>query len=254
MKTLGGYICIRNGLDLDYCFKEAIESLLPVCDMVGVSDAESTDGTQEFLRGWTLREPKLVLNVFPWTDPRGSNQWYPEWINYARQHLTTDMAIHLDADEVLHEDDYPLIKEATEKGSVLMLKRLNFWRDAGHLIPEGKCCGTSVLRFAPARMPIPSDYPYEPAAETMKLAAESSVRCFHYGFIRQRDAFFRKAREVQKIWVNSYDPRLEAAEKFDQGHWSTMPGITGWENDLVEYTGTHPAAAQGWLKARGYDA
>lgn len=247
--TLGGNVCIRNGFRLDYCWKEAVRSLLPICDKVIVCDCDSDDGTREHIDEWCRHEPKLIPLNFPWKDPKGDVTWWPTWVNYAREHLPTDMHIQLDADEVIHEDDYGAIKTAVASKSILFCKRLNFWRDSRHLIPEGVCCGTKVLRIAPTNMPIPSDYPFGPANDTVARAVESNIRIFHYGFLRERHAFFRKAREVQRIWVNSYDPRLEKAESYD-GEWSEMPGITGWEDSLVDYNGSHPSAIRLWLEER----
>lgn len=249
--TLGGNVCIRNGTLLDYPWKEAVRSLLPICDKVIVCDCDSTDGTREQIDEWCNHEPKLIPLNFPWTDPKGDVNWWPTWLNYAREHLPTEMHIQLDADEVIHEDDYSTIKTEAKAGHTCFFKRLNFWRDPDHLIPEGVCCGTKVLRMAPTDMPIPSDYPYEPAARTMATAHEINARVFHYGFLREKKAFFRKAREVQRIWVNSFDPRLEAAEKHE-GHWSEMPGVTGWENNLVNYDGSHPSAIRMWLEEHGF--
>jgi hypothetical protein len=98
---------------------------------------------------------------------------------------------------------------------------------------------------------IPSDYEDKRCKEAERRAQMSHVEFFHYGFLRKRDAFFRKARAVQSIWSNSYDPRLEAAEKHP-GNWSEMPGVTGWEANLGIFYGTHPKLAEPWLIERGY--
>ena len=250
--TLGGNICIRNGFRLDYPWREATRSLLAICDEVVVCDCDSDDGTRRWIDDWAKTEPKITVVNYPWTDPRGDTNWWPTFLNYSRQHLSTDMHLQLDADELIHEGDHELIRRAAEARSTLFCHRLNFWRDPQHLIPEGVCCGTKVLRLAPANMPIPSDYPFEPAAATMASAQDSPIRIFHYGFLRHREAFFRKAREVQRIWVNSYDPRLEKAEGF-AGNWMTMDNVTGWEGQLVPYSGTHPKEIHQWLKERGYN-
>lgn len=252
MSTLAGIVCIRNGFRLDYCWREAGKSLLGVCDELVLCDCESDDGTRQAMDEWAAKDSRITLAAFPWTNPIRDNQWYPEWVNYARQHAKSEHIIHLDADEVVHEYDWPVIRRAADANSVLFCRRLNFWKDAQHLIPDGFCCGTKVLRIAPSNMPIPSDYPYGPAEPTMAMAIESNIRVFHYGFIRPKEAFFRKARVVQTIWSGGLDSRLESAEKFD-GHWATAPGVTGWEDNLNPYNGSHPKAAHQWLKERGYD-
>lgn len=249
--TLGGNVCIRNGFALDYCWVEAVKSLLAICDEVVICDCDSEDATRQVINDWSAMETRINVVNFPWTDPKANTDWYPEWVNYSRQHLKTDWHIQLDADEVIHEDDHTKIKDAVANGRISFCKRLNFWRNPQNLIPEGVCCGTKVLRLAPTNMPIPSDYPYGPAEATMRHAVESDIRIFHYGFLRERSAFFRKAKEVQRIWANSYDPRLDAADKAG-GNWMEHEGVVPWKDDLVPYNGTHPEIIKSWLRQRGH--
>lgn len=252
MKTLAGIICVRNGDRLDYCWREAALSLLAVCDELVLCDCDSDDGTREAMDEWKSRERRINICNFAWTDPRGDNMWYPTWVNYARQHCKCDQVIALDADEILHEDSHREVWQATEGGHVLICNRLNFWRDARSLIPRGECCGCEVIRIAPANLWIPSDYPDPRAEEAMKRAIPSNVKIHHLGFLRKREAFFNKAREVQRIWANDYDPRLEAADKAG-GNWMEHDGVVPWKDQLTPFTGTHPEIAKTWLKERGYD-
>lgn len=251
MITLGGLVCIRNGFRLDYCWREAVKSLLPVCDKVLICDSDSDDGTRQWIDDWAKVEPKIVIANYPWTDPKGDAEWYPDWVNFGRQHLPTDWLIALDADEVIHEEDYEKIQQAAQDRMVLLLNRYNFWRDPWHLIPYGKCCGTRVLRMAGTDMPIPSDYPYKHSAPTEAKARDSKIQVYHYGFLRHREQFFLKAREVQRIWMNTYDPRLEEADKAG-GKWMEHEGVTGWENELEDFKGTHPKIIKDWLLERGF--
>lgn len=251
MKTIAGIICCRNTISLDYCWEEAGAALLEVCSELVLCDSDSTDGTRQAMDEWQRRDSRINICNFPWPDPRGDKSFYPSWVNYARMHAKSEWVVCADADEIIHENSYQLIRDAAERGKALKCRRLNFWRDPQHLIPEGFCCGTEVIRVGSAKMFIPSDYPDPRAAEICNIAEPSEVTFYHYGFIRKREAFFRKAREVHRIWHDSYDPRLEAAEKFE-GQWSEAPGVTGWEDKLVEYHGTHPKIAHAWLRERGY--
>ena len=253
--TLGGNVVIRNGNELDFCWRECIASLLPVCDVVSVCDGESTDGTQEEIREWMKREPKLSLCVYPWPDPKGHPDWFVEWINYSREHVQADYQIQLDADEVLSELSYGYLsflkRKPPEEQFSVVCNRLNFWKDHRHLIPHGHCCGHEVIRIAPQKVWLASDG-YHPKGEAAAaMSRRLGIDIFHYGFIRRREAFFRKERLLQGYFFDQYDPRLEAAEKVE-GNWMEMEGVTGWEKDLLEYSGPHPLVAQSWLKERGY--
>jgi glycosyltransferase involved in cell wall biosynthesis len=249
--SLGGFLCIRNGLKLDYCFQEAIQSMLPICDQVVVSESDSDDGTRALLDEWAKREPKLKIISYPWTDPKGDQMWWPTWLNDARTHLETDYAIYLDADEVFHEDSYGFIRQSAMNGEALMCQRYNFWRDAWHLIPHGHCCGFEVIRCGPRGLWFPTDYPDPNSGEIEKLARKSTVQIMHYGFLRERKKFFLKAREVLRIWANAYDPRLEAVEGV-AGNWMEEVKDIPWTKDLVPFTGTHPKIGHQWLLDRGH--
>lgn len=251
--TLGGNVVIRNGNSLDFCWREAIRSLLPVCDVVSVSDGESQDGTQEEIREWMKYEPKIVLNVYPWPSPVGDPDWFVKWINYNREHVQADWQFQLDADEVLHEKSYPEIRDFIETPDRTgVVTRYNFWKDHRHLIPEGQCLGKRVVRLAPQRLWLASDGEHPKGSEAASLGVSTGIEIYHYGFIRDRDRFFKKERLLQGYFFNTFDPRLEAAQK-TQGNWMEIEGITGWESNLDPFEGTHPATAMAWLKERGYD-
>ena len=249
LKTLGGAICIRNGIELDYCLPQALGSLLPICDEVVICDCESTDGTRESLD--KLDDPKVKIISYEWTNPVNDPTWYVSWVNHARSHLQTDHSIYLDADEVLHENSHLDVLMAAEEGKTLKCQRFNFWRDPQHLIPKGKCLGTEVIRVGPTKFWMPSDYPDKRCQEAMDAAVDSKVGIYHYGFLRERGAFFRKAKAVQSIWAGGYDPRIEKAETFD-GYWGDMPGLCDWNHQLEDFGGTHPEIIKPWLEKRGY--
>lgn len=251
--TLGGSVVIRNGNSLDFCWREAVKSLLPVCDVVSICDGQSNDGTQEEIREWMKSEPKISLCVYPWPEPKGDPDFFVKWINYGREHVPADWHFQLDADEVLHEKSYAEIREFIKAGGrTATVTRHNFWRDHRHLIPEGHCCGRRVVRLAPTNIWLASDGPHPNGNEAANMAQPTEIEIFHYGFIRRRDAFFKKERLLQGYFFATYDPRLEKAETV-QGNWMEAEGVTGWENNLVDFTGTHPEVAKPWLKERGYE-
>lgn len=268
--TLDGLICIRNGLAFDYCFVEAIQSLLPVCDRVIVCDGESTDGTQELLREWLTREPKLVLCVYPWPHPVGDITFWTDWLNYAREHCAADRILQLDADEILGETAYQPIRDYTRFGVhpsgcplsqlstlnpqppfTLCFDRLNFYKDTRQLIPSGVCLSNRVYRYGPQNVWLPSDGPDPRGAEWVGMGVQTSLPIFHYGYLRRPTAFFEKSRDLQKFFFNSYDPRLVEAEK-EGREWMAKIQNVEWRDNLIPYDGPHPAIIQPWLKERGY--
>jgi glycosyltransferase involved in cell wall biosynthesis len=254
MKTLSGYICVRNALRLDYCIDLSIKSLLPVCQEVVVCDSDSDDGTREMLDKMVAKDPRIRAINWPWTNPRGvSHHAWIEWLNHARQHLTADCQITLDADEVL--DDRPechlAIHSALQGNNpARFFDRLNFWKDAHHLIPEGHCCGKFVARMGPTDQKMHSDEPLHPGESALvdNAVRNEHLKIFHLGFLRDRAAFYRKARAVSEIWFNRFDERLEKGELEGKELAETE---CDYSHLLAPYKdGYYPEGVREWLQDR----
>lgn len=250
--TIGGNVCVRNGIDLDYCWREAVESLLQVCDTVVICDAQSTDGTWEEVQEWARIEPKIATCVYEWKNPVGDIDFWVNWINYARIHIRCDWHLQLDADEVLHEDSYPIIREFVKHGKrAAVCARWNFFGDHQHVIPEGECIGKHVKRLAPQEVWMPSDGWHVKASEICSLETPTDIAIFHYGFLRRPEAFFKKEHALQNYFFGACDPRIKQVED-EGGDWMKNPCLPEWCSRLVPSTLSHPAVAVKWLNDRGY--
>lgn len=254
MKTLGATIALRNGIEYDFCFEECIASLLPVCEEIVVAESQSTDGTRARLEEMAKAEPKIKIYDYPYTNPVGDPCWVMNWTNFAREKLTTDYNIQMDADEVLHESAYDRIMSKIQGREVsLLCRRWNFWKDHRHLIPLGECCAAEVLRVCPTKYWLAADFPDSRGRESMDIQIGALDVCiYHYGFIRKRKAFFEKEEALQRAFFNDYDPNLKKAETYD-GNWMQMPGLCSWNDQIIEFNGPHPLVAHKWLTDRGYE-
>jgi hypothetical protein len=249
---LGGTLIVRNAMNYDFCVEATVRSLAPVCDELVVIDGTSDDGTWELLnkvvpdcaRGlWTLTQHE-------WK-PSPMGEWLSALTNRAREMLHTDAHLNIQADEVLHEDDYPLIQQLAATGSTYTLERLNFWHDHRHILPPNEKVGSTIVRLAPVSLPCIGD---AQGFEHSRGWKRSKARIFHYGFIRDPQKLAAKARPMQQAFFGSVDPVWDDVEKrgkealIDPSNPTCVP-----INRLVPYSGTHPAAAHEWLKSHGYD-
>jgi hypothetical protein len=109
-----GFTFVRNGVKYDYPFLESILSLLPLCDEVVVAVGLSDDCTREKIT--SLHSSKIRIFDTVWDESiRKGGAILSQQTNIALDQITGDWAVYLQADEVLHEQDYLAMKEAMER-------------------------------------------------------------------------------------------------------------------------------------------
>lgn len=244
---IGGTLIARNVLEQDYCIKESLTSLLGFCDEVVICESESTDGTRDFLYEWAGREPRIRIVHAEW---RPVSDWKGKWLadlsNFARRHLRTPYHVSAQADEVYFEHDYDQIRDAARSGFACKVRRLNFWKDAWHLVPKGFVCGHNIVRMAPMTHPFLGD------AESLEAGGypqQSEVRLAHYGFLRHTEAQIRKGISMEEQFCGTHNPiyermKTEGRKPFDE---ESFPAAL----DDYDRTEPHPAVALDWLRERG---
>lgn len=259
MITIGGNVSIRNGNALDYTWREAIASLLPVCDTVTVCDGCSDDGTWEEIQRMSAENPRIRTVQYAWPPKSiGTADFWVDWLNYTREHIKEDFHLQLDGDEVLCPTAIPTLqryRQILNPGDRVAFnaERLNFWRDSRHLAPRGRLCGHRVIRFAPTDVWLPSDAPHPKAEAAVAMARhpDETIFIFHYGFLREREAFFTKAAACRYYFFgnDAEDPRITEV-RGKPGNWMEQINGVEWSRDLVPYKGGHPPQMIPWLSKR----
>ncbi|MGW8177647.1 MAG: hypothetical protein ACWGQW_02465 [bacterium] len=249
---ISGYTVIRNGIDLDYCFEECIQSMLPVCDEVVVSDGQSEDGTRDVLKKMEAEDDRIRVVDYAWENPVGDKTWFLRWLNWVRAlHLRHPFQLELDADEVLDDsaECHDKIRWMAENNRCAWFDRLNFVKDGRHLIPLGRCIGKWVARLGPSEFEMPSDEAREILPNIVAHAEKHEcLRIFHLGFIRKIEAFYKKNRQNNIMWFGKNDDRFLQAEARNYEEWWN---IAPWCSEIVEYNGTYPKSVERWMKERG---
>jgi len=255
MKTLGAAFFVADGIRFDYPFVQAIKSLKPICDEIAIIFFSENE-LKLLNEAYDYRPPsKLKISI------RTKEEWesmYSGRISYwsaqARDMLTTDWYIILDADEVIHENSYPAIKKAIQKeADGYYVKRINLWRDPYHTfnLPGNKQpCGDKVVRIAKRQyrcgrdtetiiVPYPSDEFFE------------EIRIYHMGFVRDRRVMNAKTKNHQgNIYQIAVDPNVEKDEKENDGIF--RPETRYPDDVLIPISEPLPALIQDWAKTRAY--
>jgi glycosyltransferase involved in cell wall biosynthesis len=110
LKTISGFTFIRNGVSLGYPFVESIKSLLPIVDEFVIALGFGNDETKTILANF--KNPKILIIETVWDDnKRIGGTILAEQTDIALKHCKGEWCIYLQADEIIHEDDYQNIIE-----------------------------------------------------------------------------------------------------------------------------------------------
>ncbi|MEP7258512.1 MAG: glycosyltransferase [Flavitalea sp.] len=137
---VSGYTYVRNGLQYDYPFREAIRSIINICDEFIVVVGDSTDGTREAIEA--MNDPRIKIVDSVWDNKNMGGRRYALQANIGLDHVSGDWAFHIQADEVVHEQDLPILLTAMKKYlneprvEGFLLQFINFFGDYRHWGPS----------------------------------------------------------------------------------------------------------------------
>lgn len=252
MPTLGGSIFTHNVMQFDYCFRESIACLADFCDSVVVLDAESTDGTLDALREIAAANPIIKLVEGAVWNCAPKHERLRVLANQAASHLTTDWHFMLQADEVIHEASFPVIRALTfqSKYRTFAARRFNLYGDFDHYVSlrsACKPCNDAPIRLGQAGIPAMGD------AESLDMQACSwaevdKIQIFHYGLVRKSSALMDKIVDMQE-WFHgpgAADPRVVKMKA--EGAFDPFKIIPRTELDRLAVS--HPKYMGDWIKER----
>lgn len=202
-QTLGGSLFIHNAIRYGYCLIEALESLYALCDEISVIECQSDDGTAELLRKWVEgkgSEKKIHVEYGHLWQVTGDYSRLAILANKAKDRLTTDWHFMLQADEVIHESSFPLIRELIERpASGYYCRRLNLFRSPDlhvRLDSKKKPCGDVVCRLARRGFPALLDAESLAVDAALDRNHTDRIVIFHYGYVREGDLLIAKAMDM----------------------------------------------------------
>ena len=111
---ISGFTVVRNARRLGYPVVESIRSILPVVDELVVGVGQSDDDTREMVA--SIADPRLRIFDAYWDmDRPQGGRILAEKTNEALDRCRGEWCFYLQADEVVHEDDLPTIREACRR-------------------------------------------------------------------------------------------------------------------------------------------
>lgn len=258
----------RNAQKLYYPIEESIRSALPLVDefVVVIGKGDDDDGTLEIVRG--INSPKLRIVESDWdvvSFPNGTV--HAQQTDLAKSQCTGDWLLYLQADELIHEEDIPVIRAHCEQyleGNRIegfLFQYLHFWGDYHHLVASHGWYPKEIRMIrnldsihswesAQSFRVIPAfdGKSYRTKKGTRKLnVIELPCRIFHYGWVRPPERMTEKMNRLDQIHSHTEKRYLGP---FDFGDPASC----------IRFQGEHPVAIKGriaemhwnpWIRPNG---
>jgi Glycosyl transferase family 2 len=257
---ISGFSYVRNGFTYGVPFIEAITSILPICHEMVVAVGDSNDGTREAIQNLNNDKIKIIDTVWD-MNLREGGKIFAIQTNIALAAITGNWAFHIQADEVIHEEDLPKIVTAIEQENSnpnidgFILPFLHFWADYRHIRNSRRVHNNEVRIFRNDKLiqsyrdsqgfrKYKSVEGYMNSTDTGKklLVKKIDAPVYHYNGVRNSRAMHTKIQNFQLHYGNIIADNKEEENNFD----------FNWVDRVAPFTKTHPAVMEEKIKAHNF--
>ncbi len=208
---ISGFTFVRNGVQYGYPFVESIRSLLPVVDELVVNVGRGDDSTLQEIQRLAAQEPKIKFFESTWDDSlRKNGAVLAQQTNLALERCQGEWGIYLQADEVLHEEDYPKIRAALAEAQArpevdgLVFNYVHFYGDF-FVVNYNPSAYRREVRAVRLKRGIVSwkdaqGFRRGEEREKLKVLRAKGARIFHYGWVRPPEVMREKTVAMDKLY------------------------------------------------------
>lgn len=206
---VSGFTIVRNSVRLTYPFLESVRSALPLCDEFIINCGASDDSTRELCVQLQQENPgkiKILDSVWK-TDGQSGGFQLKHQSDLALAQCQGRWCLYLQADEVLHEKDYPAIRAAMGRADSrpdidgLVFEYRHFYGSFAYEIRGRNWYQKEVRLFKNGRTieAFRDAQGFRRGGERLKVFP-ANARVFHYGYVRTPDSLGTKAAEMSQWW------------------------------------------------------
>jgi hypothetical protein len=260
---ISGFTMGKNVSKLYYPMKPSIMSILPIVDefIVVLGDSDKDDTTRKEIE--KIADPKVKIIDTVWDIekyPRGMD--HAHQTDIAKSNCSGDWLFYLQADEVIHEQDLPIIKNRCEELiddktiEGLLFNYFHFWGDYNHFHDSHGWYRKEIriIRNDPEihswesaqsfrRIPRFEGLNYRQQDGTIKLnVAQVEAHIYHYGWVRPPAYMKSKIRAFK----TNHKGKLKVAE-LEKSNSHYFDFDYGDLRKLAVFKGSHPEVMHDWI-------
>jgi len=248
---ISGFTFTRNAVEFYFPVKESILSILPVCDEFIVVVGNGWDNTLEVVKSIKSGKIKIIKTI--WDESLfDKGKIHAQQSNIALDNCAGDWCFYLQSDEVVHEDDLPIIQEKLKRYKDvlevegLLFDYLHFYGDYDHYQWSHRWYkheirvvrnGIGARSYSDAQ-----GFRKDNGKKLKVVRAEAKI--FHYGWVRPPDTMKKKMKNFQMHYLG----REKVKGKFkDESHFDLMD-----IERLPVYKETHPKVMEERIKSKDW--
>lgn len=211
-----GLAFVKNGVLFDYPFLESLNSLSDIVEKTFINVGISEDGTRQKVSNCENVE---IIDV-DWDEERSDKgHILSDMTNFPLEKMRESLknshsdysdiwVIYLQSDEVLHEKDYERIKSDIEQAhkqghDVVRFRYLHFFHDHNKIALHQRWYPQEIRAFK-----LDSDIFSHGDAQSFRgwtSAHESDAHIFHYGHVREQEAYHSKMSRMYRYYHGGLD-------------------------------------------------
>jgi len=250
-----GFTILRDGVRFGYPFVESIKSLLPLVDRLVVQVGDCTDSTLDVLNQIDSSKIEILQSVW---DPemRRAGEVLSYQTNMAMDRCDGDWCFYLQADEVIHEADYPALRRCMEENldrpsiDGIRFRYLHFRGDYNIRDPLGYRSQVRIVRRNPSIRSVGDACGFGRNGGRLRTV-DCGARIFHYGFVRPPRTMAAKTLQFRQFYL--YDKRGRKIRTRDDNPLREELDFIYNMNACVPYEDTHPAIMAERIAAKDWE-
>jgi hypothetical protein len=237
-----GFSFIRNAVLYDYPIVEAIQSVLPLCDLFVLAVGNCDDDTQGLLEALPSEKIQIIHTV--WDDTlREGGKVLAEETNKAFRAIPSDFdwCFYIQGDEVLHEKYHDTVIKAMQENlnkkhiDGLLFKYLHFYGSFDYVATSSRWYKNEIriIRNNPSFYSFRDAQGFRKNKNNMLVVKPIDAFIYHYGWVKPPTSMQAKQQTFQRLW-HSDDWVEKNVAKRDAFDYSGIDRLTRFEGD-------HPA-------------
>jgi hypothetical protein len=245
---VSGFTIVRHGTKFDYPYLESLRSLLPLVDELVVNVGIGEDDTLAAVKRFAAEEGAGKVMWFeshwPLDDPekKRGGQILAEQTNLALDRCTGDWCIYLQADEILHEEDYPKIRAALRAHVAdpnvhgLLFDYVHFY-GSFDVVRNSRGAyrrEVRIVKRASGARSVGDAQSFRLNDGSKPNVIASGAKIYHYGWVRPPEVMKAKTAFMDTLYHQSADANAAQPATGDNYRYKRIWG-------LYPFRGTHPS-------------